>query len=72
MECRKSNQQLKYLAVVQRTGIAITFKELRLNDQKFKISQTVNQATASRRRKVLVFIKTKKWLRILMVKKFLC
>ena len=52
MEFCKSNQQLKYLAAVQRTGIYITFKELRLNDQKFKF-QTVNQATASRRRKVL-------------------
>ena len=36
MEFCKSNQQLKYLATVQRTGIYITFKELRLNDQKSK------------------------------------
>ena len=36
MEFCKSNQQLKYLAAVQRTGIYITFKELRLNDQKLK------------------------------------
>ena len=36
MEFCKSNQQLKYLAAVQRTGIYVTFKELRLNDQKSK------------------------------------
>ena len=52
MEFCKSNHQLKYLAAVQRTRIYITFKELRLNDQKLKF-QTVNQATASPRRKVL-------------------
>ena len=36
MEFRKSNQQLKCLATVQKTEISITFKELRLNYQKLK------------------------------------
>ena len=57
MEFRKFNQQLKYLGAVQRIGISITFKELRLNDQKLKISQTVNQVTASQRRESISLYK---------------
>ena len=60
MEFCSSDQQLKYLVTVQNTKynyfqrVYITFK------LKFQI---VNQATPSRKRRVLVSLKTKGWLR---------
>ena len=60
MEFRNSNQQLKYLVAVQKTGSSITFKEFKLL---LNCKLDCKSSNSQLRRKVLAFLKAKEWLR---------